>query len=335
MMSTISVSQTRTAAEIDDGPLIQPHTWVQIAVLGGLFIALFSNMLYRAYGISIGGEDVFALRGYAWTDGDWSHALVVPLISLYFLYQHREQLRRATVRRSGYGLALMIAGIVFYVLGIHPIRNDMVKGYSMIMALGGLVWFMGGWGVARVALFPVAYLVFAIKLSDMVWTRIAYQLQDIAAKCSAVAINLLGFPLGIEADLYGNSIDLWHAGQSIPGLNVAEACSGLRMLMTFIALGVAVAYLAERPWWARLVLVLLTVPVAILVNVGRVTAMGLLAPYAPDAIKGDTHVLIGLLMLIPAGLLFLGIGWVLNQLVIVEEDEPAAVSAGGHEEVGR
>jgi len=377
------------------GPIIRPAGWVQIGVLAVLFIAFFRDMLFRAFGIAFEGGGL-ATRGYAWNNPNWSHALVVPLIALYFLYQHRNELRaavhdpsrreaktenvalallvgflpiagltiyliRATaaegqmmpvlhqggiamlaglvgmllfvpVRKpirallgAHVGEILLVLGIVGYILGIYPIRNDMAKGYSMILALGGLVWFLCGAKVSRIAWFPVFYMVFAIKLSDRLWEMIAFKLQGIAASTSGVAINLLGLPIGLEADVSGHTIQLIQNGLALPNnLNVEEACSGLRMLMTFIALGFAVAYLAERPWWARLAIVLMTVPIAIIVNVGRVTTLGLLAPYYPEATKGEAHIFIGLLMLIPALGLFMLLGWVLNKMIVTEADEAEA-----------
>jgi exosortase len=389
-MSTVSMSKQRSDAAVAEGPLVSPIGWLQIGVLGLLFVAVFRDMLRRIYGWEFSGLNL-EMHGYAWTNADWSHALVVPLISLYFLYQHRHNLRAARLDPSrldpatenialafiagmlpvavvawlvlgsstpimvrgatsaAIGLAgmalfvpvrkplrallgahigeiLLILGIVGYILGIHPIRNDMVKGYSMILALGGLVWFVCGAKVARIAWFPVFYLVFAIKISQLIWNRIAFELQGIASKVGGVMINLLGMPIKLEAEVTGHTINLWHDYKPLPGgLDIEQACSGLRMLMTFIALGFAVAYLADRPWWARLTIVLLTVPIAIIVNVGRVTTLGMIYPFNPDMARGEFHIFIGLVMLGPALGLFMLVGWILSKLV-VHEPQPAAGS---------
>jgi exosortase len=355
-----------------------------------LYLALFADMFRRAYGPLFNDHGELVRWGYGWSDGDWSHALVVPLISLYFIYQHREELRRAAAdpnrREAGIesftlamlvgfipgallglwlldsvgplaarglvtkavaavpfgvvgaglcylareplrrafgahlGLVLLLLGIAGYALGIYPIQNDMAKGYSMILALGGLIWFLCGAKVARLMWFPVAYLAFAVKISDRIWGDIAFRLKHIAAELATVATNVLGAPLGIEADVRGNTIDVYKDNLFIePPLNVADACAGLRMLATFIALGVAVAYLSDRPWWSRLTLVLLTVPIAVMINAGRVTALGLIHPYNQELTHGEFHKLIGILMLIPALGLFMLVGWVLGKLVITEE----------------
>lgn len=321
-MSTVTMPSGDRLAPT--GPLIKTHGWVQIGVLAALFIALFWHVLFKIYGMGFDENGEFGGRGYAWRNSDWSHAFIVPLISLYFISQHRQELAKAVAQRmktSWLGMALMVVGIVAYALAIHPIRNDTAKGYAMILTLFGLIWFLTGWSVARLFWFPIFYLVFAIKLPGKVWSAIAEKLQDIAAQVSGMALMVFGRLIDLEAEVEGNTIKLWHQGKDLgDGLNIAEACSGLRMLMTFIALGVAVAYLADRPWWVRLIMVLLTVPIAILVNVGRVTTLGMIYPYWPEAAAGDFHILIGMLMLIPAGLLFLLIGWVFNKMFI-EEDE--------------
>lgn len=388
------MTKDRGAIVADAGPLIRPQGWIQLGVLALLFIALFRDILFRAYGINFDAGGL-SPRGYAWKDGNWSHALVVPLIALYFLFQHRNELRSAMAQPSlrdakaenvalagviGFlpmclaclmalpqvigpenrlpmlqlamvsifaglvgavlfipvrnpirsllgahvGIVLLLVGIVGYIVGVYPIRNDMAKGYSMILALGGLVWFACGAKVARIAWFSVFYMVFAIKLSDRVWEAVAFKLQGIAATASGVAINLLGLPAGLEAEVVGHTIQLWHHGEQLGnGLNVEEACSGLRMLMTFIALGFAVAYLADRPWWARLTMVVMTIPIAIAVNVGRVATLGLLYPVNPKLAQGEAHIFIGLLMLLPALGLFMLLGWILNRLILPETDPKA------------
>ena len=137
-------------------------------------------------------------------------------------------------------------------------------------------------------------------------------------------LNLLGF----DATVRGSTIDLYHGLQNLGPLNIAEACSGLRMLMAFMALGVAMAFLFERPWWQRVIMVLLTVPVAVAVNVGRVTTLGVLHYVSPGAAEGDFHKFVGLLMLIPALMVYMFLGWVLDQIMIYD-DVPAQHPVNG------
>jgi exosortase len=111
-------------------------------------------------------------------------------------------------------------------------------------------------------------------------------------------------------------------------LNIAEACSGMRMLMAFMALGVAMAYTGFRRWWQRAALVLLGIPTAIAVNILRVTTLSVLILFDTDFAAGDFHTFIGLLWLVPAFLMYLGLMWVLRQIVIEEPAVAAAPQAG-------
>jgi exosortase len=104
-------------------------------------------------------------------------------------------------------------------------------------------------------------------------------------------------------------------------LNVAEACSGMRMLVAFLALGVAMAYVSLPTVWQRVALVVMGVPVAVFVNVLRVATLGVLTLINPDFVTGEFHHFIGLLWLLPAFLLYLLVLWVLGKMVVPEGAE--------------
>jgi len=285
-------------------PMIAVWGWV--FSLGLLFIVLYRNFLWRMVRIATG----------EW-GGDWSHVLIVPLISCYFIFQNSHRL--ASVPRRPYwpGLAVLFIGLMGFVWCIYPVRNDMLQGYSMIVSLFGLVLFLAGPEMMRVLWFPILYLSLGVKIADRYWELIAWQLQLIAAKSAALVMQFLM----VDASVQGSTIELTfkRAGQwVVEPINVAEACSGLRMLMAFIALGAAVAYLVERAWWKRIVMLILAVPIAVTVNIGRVTVVGLLSMVDRDLSSGDFHVFVGMLMLIPAAGLFMLVGWILDRSVIDE-----------------
>ena len=305
-----SASATPDAAPAG-GTLIPPHARVQIAILAGLFVALHWDILYR-------------LGRFAASDDDWSHAFILPVISIFFIYLNRDRLARIRPHTSWWGLPIMLVGLFGYFLSIYPVRNDMFKGYFMILELFGLVWFMVGGKMMTVLWFPIFYLAFGVKVSNKIWEFIAFKLQRVAAHTSTGVMRMIG----IDASVDGNTIHLWDVPDPPGALNVAEACSGIRSLMMFIMLGVAVAWLVRRPWWSRFALVLLTVPVAITVNVGRVTILGILYRVDPELSRGEFHTFIGMVLLMgPALLMFLGIGWLLDKIVIQDEavtgSEPA------------
>ena len=148
---------------------------------------------------------------------------------------------------------------------------------------------------------------------------IAGQLQIAAAHGAAAVLQLSG----LDAVVRGATIELLGAANEVAALNVAEACSGLRMLMAFVAMGVAVAYLIERPWWGRAVLVVCSVPVALVANIFRVALLGQLYRLNPEWLHGPAHTGIGLLMILVGLALFNGLGWLLDHLFLEADDESA------------
>jgi exosortase len=278
-------------------PLLAPEARVRLGILAVLFAAVHYDILYR---IAI----------FAWTDGDWSHAFLVPLFSLYFIHQQRDRLANLAPRTFWPGLALAGLGLGGYLAALAA-GNDMLKGYAMIVELVGITLLMVGPAMMRYLWFPILYLAFAVKVSEPIWDVVAGTLQIIAAQ-SAVVLLLV---VGVEAHVTETTIELFDGARQLGSLNVAEACSGMRMLMTFLALGTAMAYLWNRPWWAKILMVALCVPIALLVNVGRVAVLGLLYLVDPKYSQGDFHIFMGMLMLIPALGLFVLIGWVLNVLI--------------------
>jgi exosortase/archaeosortase family protein len=135
---------------------------------------------------------------------------------------------------------------------------------------------------------------------------------------------------GFSVDVSGNRIELLtRAGKVIP-LNVAEACSGMRMVVAFFALAAAMALISCRYWWQRIVLMLLAAPVAILLNIGRVSTLGVLSLENQNLAQGQAHTFIGTILLVPGLLLFMGIVWLLNRVVA-----PAAAGASREQAAGR
>ncbi|NJL31260.1 MAG: exosortase/archaeosortase family protein [Phycisphaerales bacterium] len=227
-----------------------------------------------------------------------------------------------------YGDGVFLVGLFSYAWWLGPGRNDMLQGYSMILALFGLLLFALGPAPMSVLWFAVLYLSLAVKVAPRWWDMLAWNLRQVAAMLSAHSINLVGAPLGLQAELKGSTIELMEGFRKIePAMEVEDACSGLRMLMAFIALGVAMAFLGRRLWWQRTIMVAMCVPIAVIVNVGRILVLAFVKVYGnPEMAQGDFHLLIGMFMLVPAAGLFWLLGWVLDKMVVYD-DEPGAVNS--------
>jgi len=289
--------------------------WIQIGAVASCMAVLFWPNLRR-----------LILKTNPFTgEANWGHSIVIPVVGLYYLYVNRDELLKATVRPAWSGLIIMVAGILIAGYGIYPGRNDTVWDYGMVITLFGVVTLMCGWQVMKIAWFPIVFLFAAVPFPGLVYSRMAMPLQNIAAEVAVFTLQLTG----VDATVAGTKIIIG-SGADEHALNVAEACAGLRSLMTFISVAAALAFLSHRPLWQKLIIVVSAVPIAISCNVMRVSGQGLLDHYVSRQIsEGFAHQFVGLAMLIPAFFLILLVGWLLDKIFIEEAAEPVAVTTGG------
>lgn len=275
------------------------------AVLTGAFLALF----YQWFGFQ---------NRFSWGSDDWAHAYIVPLISGYAIWTNRDRLAKLTPEIFWPGLAPLALGIVSYFFFLLGFPNHMGQGLSIILAIFGAALLNLGPRFMPVLAFPIAYLFFAVTISQRLMQGVTFQLQLIASKGSWLLMN----GIGVQTDLAGNTLQIFKSdGTTIP-LNVAEACSGMRMVIAFYALGTAIAFLSTKQWWQRIALLLLAGPIAIFVNVLRVASLGVLSLWNPDVAKGSAHMFVGLLWLVPAFALFMFTMWALKNLIREPNTEP-------------
>ncbi|MEQ8845181.1 MAG: exosortase/archaeosortase family protein [Phycisphaerales bacterium] len=286
-----------------------------LLALGALasFVWLFWQWFDRQGTISINQMD------------DWGHAFAVPAIVGYLLFQRRERLMRAKVEPFWPGLLPLLLGIACYVFFIVGVPTHMLQGFALVLAIFGFVLLVFGPQVMRVAIMPIAFLLFAVTISERVMIAITFQLQLVASQGGYLLLTIFGFPFGIESVVEGNIISVMDDAGQNHQLNVAEACSGMRMVVAFIALGAAVALTTCKHWWQRVAVVLLSLPVAIGLNVVRVAVLGFLTVLVdPELASGEAHMLIGTFLLIPGLGMFLLLVWILNRIV---SEEPASKDA--------
>ncbi len=281
------------------------HSYIKMAIVGGLLWYLFR------------GEVQNVVRRWV-TDSSWSHGFLIPLFSLYFLNQHREKILNLRTKPNYLGLLLLLCLLV-----VHIVNKASRSGYAylqpiaMVATLGAVVLFLGGWGLIRYAWLPIGFLAFAVPLPQRLYFQVTLPMRLLAAN---VAATLLGVVKGLETTVSGVIISIVYNGRALkPDLNVAEACSGMRLLMAFVALGVAMAYLHYRPIWQRLVLLACTIPIAVLCNVIRVTVTGFIFVLIhPKYTQGVYHDALGLLMLPLAFALYGFLAWFMAGLFVEE-----------------
>ncbi|MHC4295383.1 MAG: exosortase/archaeosortase family protein [Planctomycetota bacterium] len=179
------------------------------------------------------------------------------------------------------------------------------------------VWYLAGSSVIRVTWLPILFLTFAMPIPPTLYSRIAVPLQNFAARFSAIILQIFG----VVIDITASRMSITSMGGNQYGLTVAEACSGVRSLMAFLALGVAWAYLENRAIWQRAVLVASAVPVAILCNVIRVTITSSMYVFdKPELGQDFMHEFTGILMLAPALAMFWGLSKLLESIFVEVED---------------
>lgn len=253
-------------------------------------------------------------------DGNWSHGWLVPVFSLYFLACRSDQLFRARPRPSYLGAAVLLLSLTAYFLGAWWLSMTYPQVLSLVGSIFGLTLLLGGWGVIRVAWFPILFLVLAIPLPQGMYVSLTLPLRELASWAAAGVMPLMVPGLWTEAQAV--VIDWVMPGGRSGQLNVEQACSGMRLLMAFVALGVAMAYLGDRPRWHRIVMVLSCIPIAVLCNAIRVTSTGLMYVHGHEELaSGTPHQLLGILMLAIALGLYALIGYVLSHLFIEEPED--------------
>jgi exosortase len=304
--------------------LIQAQELPRAQALGALTLAKVAVLVTLLVGLNWWQ---FGLLLPKWYEPNWSHSSLIPLFSLFLVFQRRSEFLLAPRRVCLWGLPIVILGIVLSLArmlgGVLP-GAIYVSHVSILIVAIGLVLYLAGPRMAKLAWLPIFFLLFAIPIPDNFYTRLASPLQDFAAKASAAIMSLLG--VGISA--IGSSLRVETvAGSSAPyhDLEVVEACSGVRSLMMYMALGVAWAYLESRPAWQKIVLVLSAIPIAMVTNVARICITCEMNHIdKPRLGEGFMHEATGIIMLIPAALLFWLLSWILGKMMVeTDEDEPS------------
>jgi exosortase len=226
-----------------------------------------------------------AMVGTWLNHSDNSHALLVPLIAMYFVWIKREELGRIEISGSAVG-GLFLAGtlvvyLVSFVGGIAVFARLMI-----VFSLFGLLWSCMGWQVVRVLAFPLGFLVFMVPVPDSVLGMVSFPLQLLATKTAGGVIQFCSIPVYRE----GNMLYFVHTQ-----LEVAEGCSGIRSIMALTMLSVIFAHLSGNEWWRKALLIFSAIPIAMLANILRVSGTGILAHFFGDKVaRGFLHEFSGL-----------------------------------------
>lgn len=212
-------------------------------------------------------------------DPDMGHGFFVPAIAGYIAWQLRDQLDNIPPAPNWWGLVIM--GWAAFQLYIATLGAELfLARTSLVISIIGAVLLLGGTRYLKIFAFPLFLLFFMVPIPSVIYNQITFPLQLLASRVAENAITLIGIPVIRE----GNVLEL--AEQK---LNVVEACSGIRSLLTLTFLSLVYGYFAERRTWIRVVLFLATIPIAIIANAGRVTVTGIIASFKPELAEGLFH----------------------------------------------
>jgi len=255
-----------------------------------------------------------------WTDENYSHGLLIPLLIGFLLWFEKDELGKLEKRPAfPAGGITVLAAMFFLLVGILG-AELFTQRFSLLLMLAGITIYFFGWQILKKLVVPFVLLALAIPIPTILFNKIAFPLQLLATDLAVWGIRLFGIP----AAKFGNVIELLPRGasQSI-WLEVVEACSGIRSLMTLVTLALVYAYFTSRrrnfaslksfDLWRAAILMFAALPIAVLTNGVRVSATGILAYYyGGETAQGFLHGASGWLVYVAALLLLLLVGKVLD-----------------------
>lgn len=289
------------------------HLWRPLAI---------SSALIFVYGF------VLVKLGHDWwTDENYSHGLLIPFIIGYIVWTTREKFAREAANPSTLlGGGLVVVALLVLFAGTAGAELFMQR-ISLVLMLAGIVIYFWGYRLLRFLLVPLGLLLLAIPIPAIIFNKIAFPLQLFASRCAVWSMSLFDIPVLRQ----GNVIELLPLGaRETRKLEVVEACSGIRSLMTLVTLAVVFAYftypksdddkkgrfswLKSYAWWRSVIIVLSAIPIAILTNALRVSGTGVLSHYyGTEVADGFFHSFSGWVIYIVAFLMLFAVGWAVDR----------------------
>lgn len=225
------------------------------------------------------------------TDDNYSHGFLIVPLAAWFAWERRARLAAAPVKPSWLGLATVAGSLGLLVAGTLGAELFLTR-ISIVGLVAGASLFLWGWTSVRVLAFPLAFLLLMVPIPAIIFNQIAFPLQLLASRFGETTLAALSIPVLRE----GNVIHL-----ATTSLEVAEACSGIRSLISLLTLGIVFGYFTDPRGWVRTFIALATVPVAIVANGLRVAGTGVAAHYyGAAAAEGFFHTFSGWIVFVLA-----------------------------------
>jgi len=257
-------------AIVENSPGARPFPWIPIAWFAGLVLLLFYPVIRPMVQEWIDMEEM-------------GHGFFVPVVVAYIIWKDRERIMKEPVKPNWWGLALVGWGFLQMLLGFAG-ADFFVARTALIVSLVGVAWTLLGTAILKRMLFPLFLLVFMIRIPLFLYQQITFPLQIFASTLAEHALSGIGIPVLRD----GNILEL-----PSQRLQVVEACSGIRSLLSLTFLAFVYAYFFDDRPWMRPVLFLATIPIAIFANAMRVTLTGILSEFDKELAEGIYHTLEG------------------------------------------
>jgi exosortase len=285
--SRMSPALTGTETPGRGGPA--PFSWPTIAWVSALLIACYAPVL-------------LALVRQWSDDPDMGHGFFVPVIAGAIAWHKRDQIAGLVPRPNWWGLAIMAwAAFQLYIATLGA--ELFLARTSLVISIIGAVVLLGGTAYARIFAFPLFLLFFMVPIPAVIYNQLTFPLQQIASGFAETLISWTQIPVIRE----GNILIL--PSQT---LNVVEACSGIRSLLTLTFFSLVYGYVFEKRTWARVVLFFSTIPITMVANAGRVALTGVVSQFNPDLAEGWFHEAQGMVIFVIALAMLIG----LHQLIV-------------------
>ena len=235
------------------------------------------------------------------SDSYYSHGFIIPIVSLFLIYQHKETLAKLEPSPSLIGLIVLISALLLHILGTI-LYVFSVSGFSIFFLIIGLTLYMFGKEITKTIWFPLIFLVFMFPMPEAVISLVSFPLKIFAAKAGVWVTSIFGIPIYLE----GFNITI-PAGQ----LLVGNPCSGLRSLIAFMALGSIFAYLSSVSMPKKWLIFIISIPIALLSNIVRIPILILVSNFwGLEAAAPDTFIHTG------SGILVFVLGFILISLIV-------------------
>lgn len=264
------------------------YIWILFAVLFVIYLPVLIDLVSVWY-----------------TDSNYSHGFLVPLISAGLLWRKRKELAQTGLSSNSYGLVLILCAIALFVIGNGGSEYFTVR-FSLLLMLFGIILYHFGSEIIRKSWFAIVFLIFMIPIPYVIYFSATFPMQLLASKVSAALLNIIGMPVIRQ----GNIIHL-----PDQALEVAEACSGLRSLVSLGALAAIYAYISQERLSAKIILFLSTIPIAIIGNIIRVFITSLVMHTSKASVTDEPlHTIMGASVFVVAFILLFIFGAILRKM---------------------